>query len=474
MPFRTVHCLPIFLALDLIEVITSKKYKKKPEGNMRYYASKIIIFALFALLAQSAFCQTSQVKITSYDIKVSLNLPASQLQVAASLEMEKADTVSQFEVILNSDAQIGAIRSETKEGPVNLSYKFVGKDTLRLTVPSELVATRNLTLDFMYTLPMKGLKGDVMLIDRGHRWYPLILDQIAKFKLTASVPPGYDVFAPGDFVEKKDLHQHYRFVWESKIPVFKLSLVVAKSNFYKETFRKCDNKEIRYYSSTSSDQEAMEQILSEACSAFKFYNQSIGEYPHNRLTLVEIPGLGGTNISTAFLMVDSTFVDEFKQGNYDQLLLSIACQWMASGVFFKYEGKGFWFLQLSLPHYLRLMYLEKIKGVDAFTKDLQRGLDAYKEIAGTDQEVSIMEVDFPNTKEKARTIYGKGPYVIDKVRRQVGDENWDKFLKDIYTNFKGKILTYDEFINYLSKYDRDGTAVAKLNKMVSGKGIPEE
>jgi hypothetical protein len=441
---------------------------------MRSYIPKIIILALFALLAQNAFCQTSQVKITSYDIKVSLNLPASELQIAAKLELEKADTVAQFEVILNSDAKIGAIRSETKEGSVNLPYRFVGKDTLRLTVPSERVATRNLTLDFMYTLPMKELKGDVMLIDRGHRWYPLILDQIAKFKLTATVPEGYDVFAPGDFVEKKDLHQHYRFIWESKIPVFKLSLVIAKSNFYKETFRKCDNKEIRYYSSTSSDKETMEQILSEACSAFNFYNQSIGEYPHNRLTLVEIPGLGGTNISTAFLMVDSTLVDEFKKGNYDQLLLSVAAQWMAAGVFFKFQGKGFWFLQLSLPHYLRLMYLEKTKGEEAFTKDLQRGLDAYKEIAGSDKEVSIMDVDFPNTKEKARVIYGKGPYVIDKVRRQVGDENWDKFIKDVYNNFKGKILTYDEFINYLSKYDRDGIAVAKLKKMVSEKGLPAD
>jgi hypothetical protein len=256
--------------------------------------------------------------------------------------------------------------------------------------------------------------------------------------------------------------------------VFKLSLVIAKSNLYKETVRKCDNKEIRYYSSTSSDQEAMEQILSEACSAFKFYNQSIGEYPHNRLTLVEIPELGGTNISTALLMVDSTLIDEFKKGNYDQLLLSIAAQWMAAGVFFKFQGKGFWFLQLSLPHYLRLRYLDKTKGSDAFNKDLQRGLDAYKEIAGTDKEVSIMDVDFPNTKEKARVIYGKGPYVIDKVRRQVGDENWDKFIKDIYNNFKGKILTYDEFINYLSRYDRDGTAVAKLNKMVSEKGLPAD
>jgi hypothetical protein len=64
--------------------------------------------------------------------------------------------------------------------------------------------------------------------------------------------------------------------------------------------------------------------------------------------------------------------------------------------------------------------------------------------------------------------------VIDLVEKQLGDESWDKFLKDIYKNFLGKILTYDEFTNYLSKYDPSGKAVALLNKLVSEKGVPEE
>ena len=56
-------------------------------------------------------------------------------------------------------------------------------------------------------------------------------------------------------------------------------------------------------------------------------------------------------------MVGSTYIDQFKKGHYENLHLSIAAQWIAAGVFFKLFGKGFWFLQLSLPHYLRLMYL---------------------------------------------------------------------------------------------------------------------
>ena len=250
-------------------------------------------------------------------------------------------------------------------------------------------------------------------------------------------------------------------------------MIIAKSGFYNQTVEKCSSKEIYFYSSTV-DKETKEKILSEGCSSFEFYNKLIGEYPHSRLTLIEFPELEGTDIATGLLLIGRTFIDAFKQGQYDNLHLSIACQWMSAGVFFKFRGKGFWFLQLSLPHYLRLMYLERTKGKDIFTQGLQQGLDAYKEIAGSEKEVSIMDVDFPNSKEKATAIYGKGPYVIDKVRRQIGNENWEKFIIEIYKDFKGKILTYDEFVNYLSIYDKDGAAVAKLNKMVSEKGLPGE
>jgi len=312
-----------------------------------------------------------------------------------------------------------------------------------------------------------------MIFDRGYRWYPLIPDQIARFKLTASVPNEYIVFSAGDFVGKKKLADHSQFLWESKIPVFKLPLIIARSSFYNETVRKCGGKEIYFYS-FSVDKEIKEKILSEACSTLKFYNEFIGEYHHHRLTLIETPEMEGTNIGTALLMIGTTFIDAFKQGQYENLQLSIACQWMAGGVFFEFLGKGFWFLQLSFPHYLRLMYLEKVKGKDAFIKGLNKGLDAYKEFAGTDKDVPIIDVDYLDTKEKGRVIYGKGPYVFDQVRRQIGDENWLKFIRDIYKDFKGRILTCDEFINYLSRYDRDGTCVSKLEKMLSRTGLSED
>jgi hypothetical protein len=66
-----------------------------------------------------------------------------------------------------------------------------------------------------------------------------------------------------------------------------------------------------------------------------------------------------------------------------------------------------------------------------------------------------------------RTLAGG---ILDRQRNglyniSVGEEHQQKTRK---------ILTYDDFVNYLSRYDKDGAALAKLNKMVSEKGLPED
>ncbi len=406
----------------------------------------------------------------SYNIKVNLRMSDNRLSVSACIELQKADMIKGFEMLLTSDAEVRSVRSKMNHKWINIPYDFTGKDTLRLTIPPALASSQELTIDFEYTLPVSESE-DLMILDRGHRWYPLILDQIARFKLTAEVPCDYVVFSAGNLVEEKTFPEYSQFIWESKIPVFKIPLIVTKTGIYKETVKEIDGKKIYLYSSTI-DEKTGKKIVSEACRIFKFFSGFIGEYPHNRLTLIEIPGLKGINIATALLMLGSTSIDEFKKGYYRGLHFSIAAQWFAAGVFFKFFGKGFWFLEVSLPHYLRLMYLEQTGGRDAFDKGLQRGLDAYKKIAGTDKDVPIIEVDFPNTREKGMVIYGKGPWVLDRVRNLIGDENWEKFLKDIYKDFRGGILTYDEFKKHLSKYDKDGSCIIRLERWLTETNVP--
>ncbi len=432
---------------------------------------KVIILSFLVLSNHPAFCRTSSVEVTSYDIRVKFDSLKSQLRVFAEVELQKPEASRKFEMLLSSDVRINSIKSKMNHDWIQIPSSFEGKDTLLLVVPPELASNKKLTIDFEYTLSLDESK-EVMTLFRGHRWYPLILDQIAPFKLTTEVPHGFGVFSAGELVQEKGFKEFSQFVWESKIPVFKLPLIIAKSDLYEETIEDVDGKKVYLYSSTI-DEETKKKVISEAGRTLQFYDKFIGEYPYNRLTLVEVSELQGANIASAFVMFGSTSFAQFKKGYYESLHLSIATQWIAAGVFFKLFGKGFWFFQLSLPHYLRLMYLERAKGKEAFVKGLQRGLDAYKEIVGTKNDVAILDVDFPNTKEKSRVIYGKGPYIIDKLRKRMGDENWKKFLQGIYKDFKGRILDYNRFISYLFRYDQDGTCVSRLEKMLSEKGLPE-
>jgi hypothetical protein len=120
------------------------------------------------------------------------------------------------------------------------------------------------------------------------------------------------------------------------------------------------------------------------------------------------------------------------------------------------------------------MYIRNSKGEAAFDEALHEPLKQYQQFAGKENDVPIIDVDFPNSKEKGLVLYGKGPFVISKLHKQFGDEAWRAFLQDLYKGFLGKILKYDEFLSCVSKHDKNGDGLKLLNMLTTQKGIPTE
>jgi hypothetical protein len=438
---------------------------------VRGYVLCSAIVCFWVLLGQAAFCPASEPEVLSYDISVTLDSSLNQVDILALLDVRKPDTAGGLAFLLSSDAGIPSVKAKGKDRWFDVRGDRTSGDSLRLLLPSDLATADSLTLRFGYRLPVDQFK-DVLVLDRGNRWYPLMMDQIARVRLTAEVPGEYRVFSAGDLVQSDTSGHGSRYVWETKIPVFKIPLVIARDGMYQETARTVDAKSIRLYS-FSADSGLREEIVSETSDAFDFFTKLMGDYPHASLSLVEIPELEGTDIASGLVLTGSKDLELVRIGYDDALLLSTAAQWMAAGVFFEFLGRGFWFLQLSLPHHLRLMCIEHARGKDAFAEQLQRGLEAYKQAVESGNDVPILNVDFLNTKQKATAIYGKGPFVLEKLRMAMGETDWDEFLRDIYHDYKGRILTYDMFLECLSKYDPDGSRVKMLEKMLSETGVPE-
>jgi hypothetical protein len=448
--------------------------KTGKRGNkMHVKRMAALLFGLIASIGQQASSQNPGVNIVSYDIDAVIGPQNNFIEVTATCEMQKTDTTLETQLLFSLNSTLESVQSLSSAGASEIPFQSVGKDTLQLHFPMALCRPGPLVLKFKYKFPILPLGDSLLLLDRGSRWLPLIADQIAKLNLKGEVPDGYTVLSAGDLVETKTLDGNSQFHWKTDLPIFKVPLVVFKSSSRKIDSTGIKGKKFVLYSATT-DTFPTASILAEAKNVFAFCTDVLGEYPYERLTLVEVPYFEGIDISSGLLMVGSPSLKGMASGHFDALRLTVAEQWMGAGVFAKFRQPGYWFLTISLPQYIRLMYVRRSQGEEAFQAALHEPLKQYEKFAGQENDVPILDIDFPNTREKGLVLYGKGPFVISRLHSQLGDKQWMVLLHNLYNDFVGKILTYDEFRDYIAKYDRDGSTLKLLDKLMTQKGIPEK
>jgi hypothetical protein len=285
--------------------------------------------------------------------------------------------------------------------------------------------------------------------------------------LICEVPKSYSVISSGNLLEIKNEGAKSVYVWESLLPVFKLTLIIYNPKIFKKT----DNDIVDFYHLSIDSINAL-KILDKTRKVVNYFKSTLGAYPYKKLTIIEIPDFSGINTCSGLLMTGTYSLEMIEKG-YDLINLTIAQQWFGAGVFGRFGEKGFFFIALSLPHYLRLMFIREDQGEEVFNKSLMDPLIKYKEFAGKENDIPIIDVDLPNTKEKGLILYAKGPFVLSKIEKDLGRKKWLSFLGDLYQTFRGKILTYDEFKKYLAKYDENGHTLTLLNHLMTGKGISE-
>ena len=194
----------------------------------------ILLFWLSVVFNQTILSQTSIVNINSYDIAVKLNLNSENIDVTLLCQIQPINSLSHVQFIFGSESKIISIQYLKEDNWIGIPYQFNGKDSLLLLFENRIPSENKYELRFEYSFPTSWLKDSLIIIDRGHRWYPLILDQIAPFRLTCNVPKGYHVLAAGDLISVQENKDNITFLWESKSPVFKLPLIIFNRTRFKE------------------------------------------------------------------------------------------------------------------------------------------------------------------------------------------------------------------------------------------------
>lgn len=432
-----------------------------------------LFFLLSIVINSTTLSQSSIVKINSYDIDSKLALNAENIDLSVLCQIQTSDSISSAQFIFSSECNIYSVEYLQESKWKSVPFKLNGKDSLLLLFNNEILVANKYLLRFKYSFPINILSDQPVIIDRGHRWYPLIIDQISTFKISCNVPKGYYVLAAGDLQSVNNYKDGTTFIWESQSAVFKMPLVVFSRNRYKIAEYDSLGISIDFYY-LNADSIEISTIINEAAECITYYSKYIGRYSYKTLTLFEVTEWEGINTGSGLIMIGSQSLEMMKQKYYDILDLTIAQQWIGAGVFANYGAPGFWFLSLSLPHYLRLMYIRQTKGEESFLESLNEPIVKYKEFAGKENDIPIMDIESPNSREKSIILYGKGPYVINNIQNAMGDTKWLLFLQSLYKSFRGSILTYAEFEKHISVYDENGNILRLLKELVAQKGMPEE
>lgn len=386
--------------------------------------------------------------------------------------IEKSNETNELNLLFTSKGTIKTIKSfYSNNQTLDVAYHFIGKDTLKLVIPSELRSQKTLTIAFQYLLPVDTLEKSIVFLRREDRWYPLWYDDLAVWKLKTRVPRGYHVLSVGNLVGDKFFLNQAQFIWESEVPLPTFPLIIFSTSHFTKTVKNIYGKPINFYFS-SKDTVTNNDIISRICEAFKFYNELLGEYPHAQLTFVEIPRIQFVQSLSSIIMAGDIFIRYFSKGLNEWPTHELAHQWNGSGIFIKSDSRGRWFMEESLSEYLHLMYIEKTQGEKSLKKALEEKLKKYDSVAETDKDRPLMDIKYL-TKENSIIIYKKGPYIIHKIRNKIGDSNWLKFLREIYKHYNGRFFTYDDFKKTLAYYDKGGRCAWALEKYMTEKGMPE-
>jgi hypothetical protein len=412
-------------------------------------------------------------QLVSYAIDATLGPAATRVEVTATAALRQVAPGSRLAFLLSSQAKLESVRARTAGGWLDVPFEAAGGDSVVLQLPAALGEGDTLAVEFKYLFPVALPDSGLLLLDRGHRWYPLLPDQVATLKLACTVPPGYTVLSAGTLVQVREDEERTRFAWRSTLPVFKVPLLVFKTARYPGTIVPAADQDVCLYL-PAGDSLGTSAIMAEAGRALAFYGGLLGTYPYSRLTLVAVPDFEGIDVAGGLLMIGTGFLGELKRGLFDSLDLTIAEQWMGAGVFGKYGEPGFWLVALSLPHYLRMMYVAATRGEAALQAELAAAGDSYRPVAGSAADIPLLSVDAPNTREKGILLYAKGPLALHRIHQALGDERWQACLREVYRGERGRALSYVGLRAYLAKYDEGGTVVPLWDKLMTEKGLPAE
>ncbi len=430
--------------------------------NLRRYPGVLTTFLALCLAILSAApswaAEKARLRVDDYQIETELTPHLHQMKARAKVKFTALQDLSVAVFELNNDLRVTKVTDE-KNQP--LSAERVTQDsTVRVPLPAGLTKDNSMTLTFEYegqlenadNSPVPGLKlayigDDTSYLLYAGRWFPVNGFGLNRFTSTISVTvPAHMLVIGSGKVTSSDagaakkpganVLPNKTYTFTSAKASFPGTIIAGVFQEYKSDEAGLD----AHVFFKPTHQSLAPAYTTTAVQEFTYFITLYGLPPSQKINVVELPedtvpyawapeiaGLRGTSIT--------------EKTNYRLLADALAHQWW--GVSVSPATKDDWWLSDGFSRYSEAMYVENAAGaggLEEAVKDMSVGALAYDTVPLS----SASKLDIYSTEFQSLAT-DKGAMILHMLRWVLGEDKYNKTMREFSTQFAGKSATMDDF-----------------------------
>jgi tetratricopeptide (TPR) repeat protein len=420
--------------------------------------SSLTVLLLFGLAVPSWAAEKARLRVDDYQIEAELTPHLHTITARAKVKFTALQDLTVAVFDLHNDLRVTKVLDE-KNQP--LSAERVTQDsTVRVPLPAGLSKDASTTLTFEYegqlesadNSPVPGLKlayisDDTSYLLYAGRWFPVSGFGLDRFTSTISVTvPAHMVVigsgkmtvadAPAAKKPNGSVLPTKTFTFVSTKPSFPGTIIAGVFQDYKSDEAGIDLHV--YFKPTHSS--LAPTYTTTAVQEFTYFITLYGLPPSQKLNVVEMPGDTVPYVWAPEIagMAGPSITEKT---NYRLMADAIAHQWW--GVSVSPATKDDWWLTDGFSRYSEAMYVENAAGsagLEEAVKDMSVGALAYDTVPlSSASKLDIFSTEFQSL------ATDKGAMILHMLRWVLGEDKYNKTMREFATEFAGKSASMDDF-----------------------------
>src|SRR5215471_12471445 len=418
----------------------------------------ISLTVLVLAVQPSRAAEKARLRVDDYQIDATIEPHLHQINARAKVKFMALQDLSVAVFELHNDLRVTKVLDE-KNQP--LSAERVTQDsTVRVALPAGLPKDASTTLTFEYegqlltadNSPVPGLSlayisDDTSYLLYSGRWFPVSGYGLNRFTSTISITLPAHMLAIGsgkstvsDVAPAKKPNTSVlptkTFTFVSTRPSFPGTIIAGVFQEHKSDEAGLDV----HVFFKPTHQGVAPAYTTTAVQEFTYFTTLYGPLPSPKLNLVELPG-DTVPYTWAPELVGLAGPSITDKTNYRLVADGIAHQWW--GVSVSPATKDDWWISDGFSRYSEAMYVENAAGaagLEEAVKDMSVGALAYDTVPLS----SASKLDPFSTEFQSLTT-DKGAMILHMLRWVLGEDKYNKTMRDFASEFAGKSASTDDF-----------------------------